>query len=172
MYLQDRFGRYRSIESTKTDWNCTRYSIITCFAQTSDSLARLTQTLARMPDVMDMRERNIKGIWILTDSRDSIHASRWTTVGDMAIRNILDHVVRLSSRHLVHFQLIPPRIGLNGNEIADSLHTSASADTLRGNTCLTFTEHSPIKRVELNALLRIFLLTLGILGKNPMVLPT
>ncbi|GFV18951.1 hypothetical protein TNCV_4758361 [Trichonephila clavipes] len=29
-----------------------RYSIYTCFAQTSDSLARLTQTLARMPDVM------------------------------------------------------------------------------------------------------------------------
>ncbi|GFS66521.1 uncharacterized protein TNCV_3857311 [Trichonephila clavipes] len=60
MYIQDRFGSYRSIEWTKTDWNCTRYSIITCFAQTSDSLARLTQTLARMPDVMDMRERNIK----------------------------------------------------------------------------------------------------------------
>ncbi|GFY05514.1 hypothetical protein TNCV_218961 [Trichonephila clavipes] len=37
-----------------------RYRIITCFAQTSDSLARLTQTLARMPDVMDMRERNMK----------------------------------------------------------------------------------------------------------------
>ncbi|GFX24852.1 transposon Tf2-9 polyprotein [Trichonephila clavipes] len=60
MYIQDRFGSYRSIEWTKTDWNCTRYSIITCLAQTSDSLARLTQTLARMPDVMDMRERNIK----------------------------------------------------------------------------------------------------------------
>ncbi|GFW47903.1 uncharacterized protein TNCV_2400901 [Trichonephila clavipes] len=59
MYIQDRFGSYRSIEWTKTDWNCTRYSIITCFAQTSDSLARLTQTLARMPDMMDMRERNI-----------------------------------------------------------------------------------------------------------------
>ncbi|GFV07759.1 transposable element Tcb1 transposase [Trichonephila clavipes] len=62
MYIQDRFGSYRSIEWTKTDWNCTRYSIITCLAQTSDSLARLTQTLARMPDVMDMRERNIKGV--------------------------------------------------------------------------------------------------------------
>ncbi|GFW96857.1 hypothetical protein TNCV_2159931 [Trichonephila clavipes] len=60
MYIQDRFGSYRSIEWTKTDWNCTRYSIITCFAQTSDSLARLTQTLARMPDVVHMRERNIK----------------------------------------------------------------------------------------------------------------
>ncbi|GFX53907.1 uncharacterized protein TNCV_1598531 [Trichonephila clavipes] len=60
MYIQDRFGSCRSIESTKTDWNCTRYSIITCLTQTSDSLARLTQTLARMPDVMDMRDRNIK----------------------------------------------------------------------------------------------------------------
>ncbi|GFT42145.1 hypothetical protein TNCV_1669281 [Trichonephila clavipes] len=70
MYIQDSFGSHRSIESTKTDWNCMRYSIITCFAQTSDSLARLTQTsdslarltqtLARMPDVMDKIERNKK----------------------------------------------------------------------------------------------------------------
>ncbi|GFT28026.1 hypothetical protein TNCV_644211 [Trichonephila clavipes] len=44
MYIQARFGSYRSIESTKTDWNCTRKSIFTCFAQTSDRLPRLTQT--------------------------------------------------------------------------------------------------------------------------------
>ncbi|GFT46980.1 hypothetical protein TNCV_3746611 [Trichonephila clavipes] len=55
MYIQDKFGSYRSIESTKTDWNCTRYSIITCFAQTSVSLARLTQTLTRMPDDMEKK---------------------------------------------------------------------------------------------------------------------
>ncbi|GFS91527.1 hypothetical protein TNCV_1139541 [Trichonephila clavipes] len=24
MYIQDRFGSYKSIEWTKTDWNCTR----------------------------------------------------------------------------------------------------------------------------------------------------
>ncbi|GFT55845.1 transposable element Tcb2 transposase [Trichonephila clavipes] len=62
MCIQDRLGSYRSIESIKTDWNCMRYSIITCFAQTSNSLARPTQMLAKMPDVMDMIERNIK-IW-------------------------------------------------------------------------------------------------------------
>ncbi|GFW72682.1 hypothetical protein TNCV_3799101 [Trichonephila clavipes] len=44
MYIQARFGSYRSIEVTKTDWNCTRKSIFTCFAQTSDRLPRLTQT--------------------------------------------------------------------------------------------------------------------------------
>ncbi|GFV57935.1 hypothetical protein TNCV_3687721 [Trichonephila clavipes] len=58
MHIQDIFGSYRRIESIKTDWNCTMHSIITCFAQTSDTLARLTQTLARMPDAMDMIERN------------------------------------------------------------------------------------------------------------------
>ncbi|GFW65220.1 uncharacterized protein TNCV_394861 [Trichonephila clavipes] len=60
MHIQDRIGSYRCIESTKTDWNCTRHNIITCFEQTSDSFARLTQTLARMPDVKDTIERNIK----------------------------------------------------------------------------------------------------------------
>ncbi|GFV56974.1 uncharacterized protein TNCV_1678551 [Trichonephila clavipes] len=49
----------RSIESTKTDWNCTRKSIFTCFAQTSDRLPRLTQTYPIMPDVMDMIESDI-----------------------------------------------------------------------------------------------------------------
>ncbi|GFW25917.1 integrase catalytic domain-containing protein [Trichonephila clavipes] len=59
MYIQARFGSYRSIESTKTDWNCTRKSIFTCFAQTSDRLPRLTQTYPIMSDVMDMIESDI-----------------------------------------------------------------------------------------------------------------
>ncbi|GFX33629.1 integrase catalytic domain-containing protein [Trichonephila clavipes] len=80
MYIKDRFGSYRSIEWTKIDWNCTRYSIITCFAQTSDSLARLTQTLARMPDVMDMRERNIKGSHKSSSELDGIVESTDTIV--------------------------------------------------------------------------------------------
>ncbi|GFV98400.1 hypothetical protein TNCV_623591 [Trichonephila clavipes] len=49
----------RSIESTKTDWNCTSKSIFTCFAQTFDRLPRLTQTYPIMPDGMDMIESNI-----------------------------------------------------------------------------------------------------------------
>ncbi|GFT97939.1 hypothetical protein TNCV_2168301 [Trichonephila clavipes] len=44
-------------------------------------------------------------------------------------------------------------IGLNGNEIVDSLAKSASALTL--NTCQTFTEISSIKSIEFNALWRI-----------------
>ncbi|GFU84161.1 hypothetical protein TNCV_4504601 [Trichonephila clavipes] len=43
----------------KIDWNCTRKSIFTCFAQTSDRLPRLTQTYPIMPDVMDMIESDI-----------------------------------------------------------------------------------------------------------------
>ncbi|GFV43019.1 uncharacterized protein TNCV_3680441 [Trichonephila clavipes] len=41
-----------------------------------------------------------RDIWILTDSRASIrHLSHWTTVGDMTSLNILDVVIRHSSRH-------------------------------------------------------------------------
>ncbi|GFX50843.1 hypothetical protein TNCV_2731971 [Trichonephila clavipes] len=28
MYIQDRFGSYRNIEWTKTDWNCTSYQCL------------------------------------------------------------------------------------------------------------------------------------------------
>ncbi|GFY35416.1 hypothetical protein TNCV_195091 [Trichonephila clavipes] len=50
--------------------------------------------------------------------------------------------------------------GLNGNEIADSLGKSATAEALRDDACLTFAELSSIKRMELNALCRVSLLTL------------
>ncbi|GFW92995.1 RNase H domain-containing protein [Trichonephila clavipes] len=73
----------------------------------------------------------------------------------MTSLNILDLVILLSSRHSIYFRWVPSHIGLNGNEIADSLSKSAIADNLRGNTCLTFSELSYIKRIELNALWRI-----------------
>ncbi|GFS90074.1 putative RNA-directed DNA polymerase from transposon BS [Trichonephila clavipes] len=73
-----------------------------------------------------------RDVWILIDSRASIqHLSRCTTVGDMTTRNILDVVVRLSSRHSIYFQWVPSHIGLNGNEIADSLAKSTTAEVLR-----------------------------------------
>ncbi|GFW08108.1 hypothetical protein TNCV_2978751 [Trichonephila clavipes] len=50
---------------------------------------------------------------------------------------------------------VPSHIGLNGNDIADSLAKSATADALRGDACLTFAELSSIKRMELNALWRV-----------------
>ncbi|GFS64994.1 uncharacterized protein TNCV_1584751 [Trichonephila clavipes] len=94
-----------------------------------------------------------RDIWILTDSRASIQPlSHWTTFGDMTSLNILDVVVRLSSRHSIYFQWVPSHIGLNDNEIADSLAKSATADALQGDACLTFSELSSIKRMELNAL--------------------
>ncbi|GFU13470.1 hypothetical protein TNCV_937791 [Trichonephila clavipes] len=70
-------------------------------------------------------------IWILTDSRASIqHLSRWATVWDMTSLNILNVVLRLSSRHSIYVQCVPSHIGLNNNEIADSLVKSATADVL------------------------------------------
>ncbi|GFW01982.1 uncharacterized protein TNCV_1148621 [Trichonephila clavipes] len=46
-----------------------------------------------------------RDIWSLTDSRDCIqHLYHWTTVGDMTSLNILDIVVRFSSRHSICFQ--------------------------------------------------------------------
>ncbi|GFV27888.1 hypothetical protein TNCV_1115971, partial [Trichonephila clavipes] len=55
----------------------------------------------------------------------------------------------------LYFQCVPSNIGLNGNEIADSLAKSATADALHGDTCLTFAEIPSVKRIELNALWRI-----------------
>ncbi|GFT03325.1 retrovirus-related Pol polyprotein from transposon TNT 1-94 [Trichonephila clavipes] len=52
------------------------------------------------------------------------HFSRWTVDGDMTSLNILDLVVRLSSRPSRNFQWVPSHIGLNGNEIADSVWPS------------------------------------------------
>ncbi|GFV99555.1 RNase H domain-containing protein [Trichonephila clavipes] len=97
-----------------------------------------------------------RDIWILTDSQASIqHLSHWTTVGDMTSLNLLDLVVRLSSRHSIYFQCVHSHFELNGNEIADILAKSATADTLKGKACLTFTELCSIKRMELNALWRV-----------------
>ncbi|GFU75558.1 hypothetical protein TNCV_2862731 [Trichonephila clavipes] len=78
----------------------------------------------------------------------------------------MDVAVRLFSGYSIYFQWVPFHIGLNGNEIADSLANSAAADALQGDVCLTFAELSSIKRIELNALWRVPLLILGILGKN------
>ncbi|GFT71937.1 hypothetical protein TNCV_2515781 [Trichonephila clavipes] len=111
-------------------------------------------------------------ISILIYSRASIqHHSRWTTVGDMISLNIRDLVAQLSFRHPIYFQWIPFYNGLNGNEIAHSLVKSPTADTLRGATCLTFAEHSSIKRTNMY-FGEYPLLILGILGKYLVVSPT
>ncbi|GFS78677.1 RNase H domain-containing protein [Trichonephila clavipes] len=65
---------------------------------------------------------------------------------------ILDTVVRLFSRYSIYFQWVHSHIGLNGNEIADSVAKSAIVDSLRDDTGLTFAELSSIKRIELNEL--------------------
>ncbi|GFV03603.1 hypothetical protein TNCV_3514411, partial [Trichonephila clavipes] len=43
-------------------------------------------------------------------------------------------------------------IGLNGNDVADSLAKFATSDALRGDTCLTSAQLFSIKMIELNAL--------------------
>ncbi|GFW37027.1 integrase catalytic domain-containing protein [Trichonephila clavipes] len=52
---------------------------------------------------------------------------------------------RTYKRRMVCHLRVPSHIELNGNEIADSLAKSATADTLRRDTCLTFAELSSIK---------------------------
>ncbi|GFW50312.1 autophagy protein 5 [Trichonephila clavipes] len=74
---------------------------------------------------------------------------------------------RLSSRHSIYFQWVPSLIELNGNEIADNLAKSATDDTLRGDTGLTFAELFFIKRIEVNALWRILPTHPWDFGKKP-----
>ncbi|GFV20969.1 autophagy protein 5 [Trichonephila clavipes] len=115
------------------------------------------------PDDLAFRD-----IWILTHNHASIHhLSRRTTVGDMTSLNILDIVVRFLSRHSVYFQWVPSRIGLSGNEIADNLDKSATADTLLDDTCITFAGLSCIKNSMRFG--EFLLLALSILGKNSLV---
>lgn len=100
-------------------------------------------------------ELDYSDIWILTDSRASIqHLSQWTSVGDMTSLKILELVSRLSPGHTIYFQWVPSHVGLEGNEIADSLAKSASVAALHNNTSLTFSEISSIKKMESNALWR------------------
>ncbi|GFU73557.1 uncharacterized protein TNCV_3359971 [Trichonephila clavipes] len=93
--------------------------------------------------------------------------SHWTTVGVMISLNILDLVVRLSSRHSIYFQWIHSHIGLNGNAIVGSLAKSATAEALRGDASLIFAEISSIKRMELNALWRVPPAHLWYFGRTP-----
>ncbi|GFT02626.1 hypothetical protein TNCV_1488181 [Trichonephila clavipes] len=96
---------------------------VTCMVLKAKANDRRTssQPIARMNFVgldLTMSDRDI---WILTESRAYVHPlSYWTTVRDMKSLNILDVVVRLSSRHSISFQWVPYCIGWNGNEIADS----------------------------------------------------
>ncbi|GFU69815.1 hypothetical protein TNCV_2452731 [Trichonephila clavipes] len=46
----------------------------------------------------------------------------------------------------------PSHRGVSGNEKADSLRKSVTADTLRGNACLVLVKLSSIKMIELNSL--------------------
>ncbi|GFV94615.1 hypothetical protein TNCV_3826821 [Trichonephila clavipes] len=95
----------------------------------------------RIPRGVECCGRGPGDIWILTDSRASKqHLSHWTNNGGMTSLNILDVVVRLSSRHFIYFQWVPSHIGLNGNEMTKLRVKSATTDILRGDACLTFAE--------------------------------
>ncbi|GFW85172.1 RNase H domain-containing protein [Trichonephila clavipes] len=113
MYIQARFGSYRSIEVTKTDWNCTRKSIFTCFAQTSDRLPRLTQTYPI-----------IRTIVIFSDSKSAIEAIRnGETNISCDIITLLEQLH--SKRKSCILQWIPAHVNIEGNKCADSLAKEA-----------------------------------------------
>ncbi|GFW37060.1 hypothetical protein TNCV_5019581 [Trichonephila clavipes] len=50
-----------------------------------------------------------------------------------------------SRRHSIYFQCVPSHIGLNGNEIADSLAKSATADTWRDTLVKLLPNCPPLK---------------------------
>ncbi|GFX36274.1 uncharacterized protein TNCV_4931871 [Trichonephila clavipes] len=86
-----------------------------------------------------------RDIWILTDSRASIqHLSHWAAIGDLTSLNILDVVWFDILLDTIFFQWVSFHIGLNGNDIADSLAKSATTEALRGDACLNFLLNSPL----------------------------
>lgn len=99
---------------------------------------------------------DFQDIWILTDSRASVqHLMDWSHVGDRVSLKILELLTRLSPRHTIHFQWIPSHVGLNGNEIADTLAKNASTEEEQETTALTYSEISTVKKVTLNSFWRL-----------------
>ena len=68
-------------------------------------------------------------IWILSDSRSSIqHLANWHSVRDNVGVEILKKLKRLSLSHQIHLQWIPSHVGIEGNEIADTLAKAGASE--------------------------------------------
>ena len=77
-----------------------------------------------------------KNIW--TENRSYIqHFQNWSRIGDRASISRLDQLQKLSSCHDMHLQWIPSHIGLNENEVVDTLAKEWTSMALSSNT-LTF----------------------------------
>ncbi|GFX95281.1 RNase H domain-containing protein [Trichonephila clavipes] len=93
-------------------------------------------------------EDRFQEIWILTDSQASIqHLANWGDIGDQTSLDILSLLHDLSSGHSIHFQWIPSRVGIEGNERADFLARTAAVESVSPRGNLTFSE---ISKLELN----------------------
>ena len=87
------------------------------------------------------RDTDTKYIWILTDSRSSIqHLQNYQDVHDATGIHILQQLRELSQKIDIHFQWIPSHVGIQGNEIADSLAKEGSKGITPETEQLTYTE--------------------------------
>jgi len=78
-------------------------------------------------------------IWVLSDSRSAIqHLTNWQSVRDSVGVSILKKLKRLSISHQIHLQWIPSQVGLEGNEIADTLAKAGASEASVPSTPLTF----------------------------------
>lgn len=69
-----------------------------------------------------LKENDYGNLWILTDSRSSMeHLNNWIHIGDKTSVSILLKLKCISLQHDIHFQWIPSRVDLFGNEKADCL---------------------------------------------------
>ncbi|GFU12993.1 RNase H domain-containing protein [Trichonephila clavipes] len=80
-------------------------------------------------------------VWIFSDSRSVIqHLANWHNVRDRTDVDILKILKRLFLSHQNHFEWIPSRVDIAGNEIVDSLATAGTGETTTPAAPLTYLE--------------------------------
>ncbi|GBM08210.1 hypothetical protein AVEN_32761-1 [Araneus ventricosus] len=96
-----------------------------------------------------MSESNFGDLWILTDSRSSIHhLKNWAYTGDNTSLSILQKLKLISFQHDVHFQWIPSHVDIHGNELADNLAKEGSSHPIPSSSEITFLEQFSPKQAQ------------------------
>lgn len=74
---------------------------------------------------------DLKGLWILSDSRSVIHhLLKWSSVGNKTVTVILKQLNNASSFSKVHLQCIPSHVDVWGNENADVFTKEGTTEAL------------------------------------------